>query len=650
MSRRDFLKRTAWLGAATASGVYLTGCGTGLEEAFDVTQQRDVMVAMRDGVRLATDIYFPATNGARVDRRLPVILERTPYGKHLPVVSEVTAADTSSYRNREEVAAFFVSRGYVVVYQDCRGRYGSEGEYVKYLADPADGFDTCEWILRQPWSNGRIGTMGLSYAAHNQASLASAGAPGVVAMWLDSGGFSNSYQGGIRQGGAFELKQVTWAIRNGPKDPEALNDPKVQEIFRTMDVGQWFHNMPWQPGNSPLSAVPEYEDYVFEQWRHGSFDEYWKQPGIYAQGFHDRFPDAAQVHMSGWYDPYPRTAIDNYLGMKKLGKGPVRLIIGPWMHGKRSFTYAGDVDFGPQSTLDNNLAPDYLTARLRWFDRYLKQEILKDDPEPEVSIFVMGGGSGRKDAEGRMDHGGRWRFAAEWPVPGTQMIRMFLRADGSLARVEPPEADGQLSFVYDPAHPVPSIGGTITSGAPIMEGGAFDQVESERFFGSEVPGRPLANRDDVLVFQTEPLADDVEVTGHMLARLWVSSDCPDTDFTVKLIDVYPPSDDYPEGFAMNITDGILRCRYRNSWERPEMMVAGEVYPIVIEPFPSSNLFKRGHRIRVDISSSNFPHFDLNFNTGEPEGAASSKRIATNTLHLSSRYPSQVELPIVPFGD
>jgi putative CocE/NonD family hydrolase len=182
-----------------------------------------------------------------------------------------------------------------------------------------------------------------------------------------------------------------------------------------------------------------------------------------------------------------------------------------------------------------------------------------------------------------------------------------------------------------------------------MVGGAFDQREREDFFGSTEPYRPLAERNDVLVFQTEPLAEDVEVTGPFVVRLWISSDCPDTDFTAKLVDVYPPNEDYPDGFAMNVTDGILRCRYRDSWEEPSLMTPGEVYEVTIEAFPTSNLFATGHRIRVDVSSSNYPHFDLNFNTGEPEGMATESRVATNTVWMTAERPSHAVLPIVPVG-
>jgi putative CocE/NonD family hydrolase len=189
--------------------------------------------------------------------------------------------------------------------------------------------------------------------------------------------------------------------------------------------------------------------------------------------------------------------------------------------------------------------------------------------------------------------------------------------------------------VFDPDQPVPSLGGTITSGKPVMVGGAFDQREGPRFFGCRAPYRPLAERPDVMVFQTEPLAGDVEVTGAIVAHLHIASDCPDTDFVMKLIDVYPPNPDYPDGFAMNLTDGIVRCRYRNSWSHPEPLIPGQPAEVAVEAFPTANLFKSGHRIRVDISSSNFPHFDVNPNTGAPEGAGQERRVARNTLFLDA---------------
>jgi putative CocE/NonD family hydrolase len=616
------------------------------EPEYEMVVTRDLMVPMRDRVRLATDIYRPARNGAALAERFPVILERTPYDKTADSRSERTPG-ADKPMSRAEVAAFFVRRGYLVIYQDCRGRYRSEGEFVKYLSDGDDGYDTCAWILAQPWCNGRIGTMGLSYAAHTQGALGSAGAPGVAAMFLDSGGFSNAYQGGIRQGGAFELKQATWAFNQALESPEIEADPRRLAAMKAIDIRSWFRRMPWSRGDSPVSLAPEYEDYLFDQWEHGEFDGFWKQLGLYAQGFHARFPDAAMVHLSSWYDPYPRTATENYIGLSRRKRGPVRLILGPWTHGDRQLTWAGDVDFGPRATLDGNLATDFLTLRLRWFDRWLRGIENGVEREPAVRLFVMGGGSGRKNAAGRLDHGGSWRAEPDWPLPDTRWTPFYFHRSGLLAPSRPAERSGYREYVYDPAAPVPTIGGTVTSGQPVMVGGAFDQREGPRFFGSREPYRPLAERADVLVFETPPLEADVEVTGPIVVNLWISSSAPDTDFTAKLIDVYPANPDYPSGFAMNLTDGILRARYRRSWERPELMTPGTVYPVRIEAFPTSNRFARGHRIRLDISSSNFPHFDPNPNTGEPEGRARSQRVARNRIYLDAGRPSHVVLPVIP---
>jgi putative CocE/NonD family hydrolase len=621
-----------------------------LDGPYGSTLLDTMMVPMRDGVRLATDVYLPSEGETLLDGPWPVILERTPYGRNRPSRSERSVAEPDRAKSRAEVAEIFVRRGYVVVYQDVRGRYDSEGAYQKYLDDADDGYDTCAWILAQPWCDGQIGTKGLSYAAHTQGALASAGAPGVAAMFLDSGGFSNSYQGGVRQGGAFELKQATWAYRNALVSPEVTSDPELEAAMQAVDVHQWFREMPWQPGHSPVSLAPDYEAYLFEQWTKGEFDEYWKQPGIWAEGFHDVWPDAPMVHMSSWFDPYPRTATDNYIGLAEQKRGPVRLILGPWTHGDRSLTWAGDVDFGAAATLDGQIASDYWELRVRWFDHWLRGVDNGVGTEPTVQYFVMGGGSGRRNSAGRMDHGGRWKTATDWPIPEAVDTPYYLNASGSLTTARPGDggaADSGLTYQYDPSDPVPSIGGTITSGAPIMVGGAFDQREGEDFFGSKEPYRPLADRPDVLVFQTEPLSDDVELTGPLVVKLWISSDCLDTDFTAKLVDVYPPNEDYPDGFAMNITDGIIRCRYRDSWAEPSFMAPGETYEVTIEAFPFSNLFAAGHRIRIDVSSSNYPHFDLNFNTGEPEGLATGSRVATNTVWMDPARPSHAILPIVP---
>lgn len=428
-----------------------------------------------------------------------------------------------------------------------------------------------------------------------------------------------------------------------------MADPQRRAALEAVDLHEWFAKMPWRPGHSPVTAAPEYEDYLFEQWTHGTFDDYWAQPGIYAAGAYEH-ADVPQVHMSSWYDPYARTATENYTGLVNRKQGPVRLILGPWTHGDRSLSYAGEVDFGPESTLDDNLAEDFLTLRLRWFDRWLRGMENGVEQEPAVRVFVMGGGSGKRNADGRLDHGGHWRQAATWPLPETAFTPYYCHANGGLSPKKLATEAAPLTYRYDPQHPVPTIGGPISSGQPMMVGGAFDRREALEFFGSRVPYKPLAERSDVLVFQTEPLEREVEVTGPIVAHLWIASDCPDTDFTAKLVDVYPPQVDGSDGVALNLTNGILRVRYRDSWETPEMMEPGQVYAIRIELFPCSNRFAAGHRIRLDISSSNFPHFDLNFNTGEPEGLSTHARIATNSVYVDASRPSHVILPIIPIKD
>ena len=613
------------------------------------TARADVMVAMRDGVRLATDVYLPDAAGKPPGRACPVIMERTPYDKTGVSRTEKSLRDPDPL-TRAQVAEFFARRGFAVVMQDCRGRYRSEGEFAKYVNEAQDGYDTLAWLRQQPWCNGRIGTMGLSYGAHTQLALACLDPPGLACMFMDSGGFSSAYHGGIRRGGAFELKQVTWAYRHALLSPRTAADPRRLAALQATDLVDWFRDMPWRPGHSPLSAAPEYEAYLFEQWREGRFNDYWKKPGLYAAGYYDRIPDVPIAIMGSWFDPYVQTCTGNFVELSRRKRSPVTLLMGPWTHGDRSSTHAGEVDFGGQSTLDGNIAEDYLALRLEWFRRWLLGgDVRTEWGEPRVTYFQMGGGSGEKSASGRLQHGGRWRSADAWPPPDATDRSFYLHSSGALLSAIPVERGAVMEYRYDPTDPVPTIGGALTSGEPVMEGGAFDQrVRPETFTYRKDPGTgPLADRPDVLVFETEPLAVDLVVSGEIEAELWVSSDCPDTDFTVKIVDVYPPSEAWPGGFAMNVTDGIFRLRYREGWDREAFMEPGGVYCITVRPFATSNLFRAGHRLRVDVSSSNYPHFDINPNTGGPEGGSDRPRIATNRLHCSVQYPSRIKLPVVP---
>lgn len=582
---------------------------------------KDLMVPMRDGVRLATDIYLPDASGAP----LPVIIERTPYNKSLPSRSEKRR--DGHHLGREEMAAAFAAAGFITVFQDCRGRHGSEGEFVKYINEAEDGYDTLAWLVEQPWCNGRVGSMGLSYAAHTQLAMACLNPPGLRTMVLDSGGFANAFHCGIRQGGAFELKQATWAFKQAKESPAAKADAALREALEQEDIHAWFAAMPWQAGHSPLRHVPEYEDYLLDQWRRGSYDAYWQQLGICADAYRGQIPDIPVLHMSSWYDAYVSSTLDNFSAFTRHGSAPQRLIMGPWLHGDRNISHSGDAEFGAAATFDGQVEQDWLACRLAWFDTHLKGSSATDAAQ-QVQVFVMGGGSGHRDDQGRIEHGGTWLTADRWPLPGSQRRVLHLQADGGLRGDAVESSDSSLGYLADPFHPVPTLGGALTSGAPVFAGGAFDQ-------------RALGERADVLSFQTEPLAEDLVVAGDVEIELWVETDGLDTDFTAKLVDVYP------DGYALNITDGIIRCRYRDSWSEPKATVSGECFKVTIRPFATCNRFVKGHRLRVDIASSNFPHFDVNPNSGEPEGQAAGKRVARNVVHMSAARPSRISVTVLP---
>lgn len=603
------------------------------------TLLENVMVRMRDGVHLATDIYLPKETKQRC---WPVVIERTPYNKSAHSRSEIQLDGKKI--SRQEMAAAFTQREMVVIFQDCRGRYASEGEFIKYIREGEDGFDTYQWILDQLWCNGKIGSMGLSYAAHTQLAVACLNPPGLKTMVLDSGGFANAYQCGIRQGGAFELKQATWAFKQAALSPLAKNNPLIAKALAQEDIHHWFGQMPWKADHSPIRYVPEYEHYLLEQWQAGTFNEFWQQLGIYAEGWYDKLPDIPVLFMSSWYDAYVPSTLANFRAFsKKARKAPQKLIMGPWLHGDRNITSSGDVEFLQAAAFDGNIAKNWLECRLDWFEQHLcaGAETMQDH---QISLFMMGGGSGKKSIQGKMQHGGDWIHTNRYPLPNSVKQKWYLQPDFSLQEHIP--VTSVHCFQSDPNNPIPTIGGAITSGKPIFVGGAFDQRELMGFFGSKQNNMPLSARHDILVFQTEILEQDIYLAGEVYIHLFIESDAPDCDVTAKLIDVYPPNEDYPQGYAMNITDGIIRCRYRNSWEIPELLSPGKIVEVVIRPFESCNLFKKGHRLRLDIAGSNFPHFDCNPNSGEPEGCANIKRIATNKIYLGQNYPSYLEMQVL----
>lgn len=615
----------------------------------------DYMMPMRDGIHLATDIYrFNDSNS------YPVMLARTPYNKS-DVEAGLTRVDPADpgypVKTSADAGAYWNMRGYILIEQDVRGRYNSEGVFTKYRSEALDGFDTVAWILNQTWCNGKIGMFGSSYVAHTQTAALNKNA-GLTTIVTSIGGFSDSYQGGIRQGGAFEGKQCTWAY-NQAVEGEASN-PAVLAQLLNVTLIDWFDadSMPWRHGYSPISAAPSYEDYVIDDWSNGTFSAYWTDAGVYSKGYYTTSPKIPISIDSGWYDVYSRTAVQNFVGFTKAGK-KTNLLLGPWSHTTARGVNTGNVTFGSAANYTYTYGVTYTQWLQRWFDRYLKNVSTAVDNYPPVRIFIMGNGTGTVDANGRVQHGGYWRDERTWPLPDTHYVQYFFQADGSLS-TNPQINMTKREYDYSPWNPVPTIGGAVTSGDPFMWSGPFQQSTYKTFFPFPTGNwQRLKDRPDVLSWQTDVLNTTLEVTGEIEVHLWVSSNCTDTDFTAKIVDVYPDgtynlgSSKWPMGnwtyFDMLIQDGILRTRYRDGrWSCPKLMEPGKVYPIVIKLFPTSNTFAVGHRLRIDISSSNFPKYDLNPNTGEPDGSSRNVTVAHNTVWLGGLRPSYVLLPVIQF--
>lgn len=589
----------------------------------------DVMVTMRDGVRLATDLYLPPSGKVERNERFPVILIRTPYGK-------------SSSKGQGE---FFASSGYVFVAQDTRGRYGSEGIWHFLTDDGPDGVDTARWIAEQPWSNGKIGMIGTSYVGGTQHAMALEQAPQLDTV-IPVDAVSNMGYQSMRNAGAFELRFWNWIFATGaPSGSRQARDPLLGAALRQMADDRRFYlrNLPLRPGTTPLQHAPEYEQWLVQAMSHGGNDDFWQQNNILDHP--ERYKDIPVYLVGGWYDSWAGNTTANYRVLSKTIRGPVYLIMGPWIHGAQNRSAHGQVSFGSEAAI-----PDELQWRLQWYDHWLKgldNDVGKRPPfATPVRLFVMGSGDGRKTSAGLLNHGGFWREEQDWPLARARETPFYFHQRGWLNSRFPDPEDRSTTFTFDPHHPVPTLGGNISSGDGLMLQGAWDQRGGSNFWNAPEP-IPLSARNDVVVFQTEPLSDDVEVTGELQVRLWASSSATDTDFTAKLVDVYPASADYPVGFDLNIADGIVRARFRESLKAESLMVPGKIYPLTIKLYPTSNIFKKGHRIRVDISSSNFPRFDVNPNTGEPLNDNRRWATAENTIFHDREHPSAIVLPIIP---
>lgn len=598
----------------------------GSAQNWAVQTMSNVMVPMRDGVVLATDIYRPASDGTMAPGPFPVLLERTPYDKAAP--------------DNVDMGRYFARRGYVCVIQDVRGRFASAGDWYPFAKEAPDGYDTVEWLAAQPWCDGQVGTMGGSYCGSDQSALATLDPPHLKTM-IVAVGAASYYHASMRQNGALEQRFIVYAFRMATTSREALADPGLRTLLLDAyaNVHEWFGRVPFRKGVSALRLLPSYEQWVIDILTQGDYGSYWHQRGYDIVRHYPDHADVPTLYIGGWYDSYARATCENYAALSRLKQSRQMLLMGPWTHGGWQETFAGDVDFGTASHIH------YHDVRLAWFDHFLKGKHTEFAQSRPVRIFVMGSGDDTRNYAGRLHHGGHWRTEADFPLPDTQFTPWYLQADGRLTRHAPSVAAGVSRFTFDPRDPVPTIGGGISAAAPIMEPGAFDQRGNTRFFGCH-DSLPLNARSDVLSFTSEPLPRDMEITGPVMVRLFVSSSAPDTDFTAKLLEVIPPCTDYPEGLAINLTDSILRTRYRNSWTEPELMQEGRIYALEFALYPTSNLFKVGHQVRVDISSSNFPRFDVNPNTGGALGTERRFKPADQVVYHEREHPSHIVLPLI----
>ena len=545
----------------------------------------NVRIPMRDRVNLSADIYLPNEGGP-----FPVLLMRTPY-------------DNTPMIGRGQALA---EAGYVLVAQDCRGRYDSDGEFYPWHNEAADGVDTIKWIAKQKWCDGNVGMVGGSYVGLVQ-WLAAVQGPRHLKCIVPRVITSNFYDSPNYAGGAFQLAlNMTWGFSMVGRSRQAVEAYDWPKLFRTL----------------PLIDADELVGHKLKFWkdwvRHPSYGPYWEEVSIEER--YEQITIPALI-MGGWYDLYAKQAFTNFVGMRERAgteeaRRYSRLIVGPWPHGLAQSTMTGDVDFGPESIVDLE------RMEMQFLDHWLRgRKGPRKDTAP-LRIFVMGAN--------------RWRSEHEWPLARTQWTPYYLRSQGhangldgdGLLSPEAPADERPDKFTYNPNKPVPTLGGNNCCRAEIVPQGAMDQ-------------RPAEQRADVLVYTTPPLTRDVEVTGPIVVKLYASSSALDTDFTAKLVDVSP------DGYAMNLCDGIIRARYRDSFRRAKLLKPGQVYEFTVDCWVTSNRFKKGHRIRLDIASSNFPRFDRNPNTGHRFGMDAELRKAKQTIHHSAQHPSHVLLPVIP---
>jgi putative CocE/NonD family hydrolase len=604
-----------------------------------VATLHDIMVTMRDGTRLATDVYLPAKDGALLPGPFPVVLERTPYLK------------TRNQTNTPD-GAFWASRGYVFVTQDCRGRHKSDGVFISYPVEGDDGVDTMAWIVKQPWCNGKVAVTGSSYYASTAQAILCRNPPGLAAAVIRVGA-GDYHEDGAWSGGAFQMTHnINYALGLAALGKEAQANPAVQKAFEkaleTKEAFKLMQRSPLAEGQSAMALAPSYDDWYQEWQRHDLYDDYWKQDG-YRFDYRNA-PDVPILLIGTWYDEFLGGMLDAFTGYAEGKAAPVQMVMGGGFHSSvyTMSTIAGDVDFGPHLPMD---VPGMI---LQWFDHHVKgndQGLLNGHL---FHAFRIESDKGEKTRAGFLQAGGSWQTFTSWPPADAVATKFHLAPGYELITAIP--AKGALSYDHDPADPVPTIGGNVSSGLQIVRAGPADQRGDLTLLQCN-DTHPLAERPDVLSFATPPLEKDTEVSGAITVTLYVSSSAIDTDFTAKLVDRYPPSPDYPDGYAMNIADGIVRARLRHFTQhgpgyrriyaqREEPLTPGEIVAVTIDLWSTSALVKAGHRIRLDIASSNFPRFDVNPNTGEKFAERRLPPVvAHNTIHMGPDFPSHVVLPL-----
>jgi len=552
--------------------------------------REDATVPMRDGVRLAATIYRPSAPG-----RYPVLVVRTPYNR----------------AGAKGAATALAEQGFAVVAQDVRGRFESPGDFYAFLNEGPDGYDTIEWAAAQRWSNGKVGTFGASYLAWDQFYAAQYKPPHLASMYMIVGG-SNFYQDFAFPGGTPNLGWSVWLARSAQTSPLANEKKEAAEKFQiaTRDLTTWAATHPQERSKSFESFPPHLKMFT-DYYSHPNFDSYWKHRGFYYESLYKEIKDVPSLFLSGWYDYFGEGTLKNFTAVHKTQKTEKKLIMGPWPHGTGR-AVCGDVAFGDAATANE------VAMMADWFRHTLYGERLKLIRNETVSVFRMGGGSGERTSD-KFQHGGKWLTYSTWPAPAKNKV-LYLGAGGKLVDSVP--AAATITYVFDPDNPVPTLGGRY--GIPGTPDCAQDQ-------------RPLKDRSDIVRFETAPLDADLDVTGMVRARLTVSTDAKDTDFTAKLIDVYP------SGYELILADSQIRLRFRKGFEKPAPYTPGSKTEVAIDLGSISNLFVKGHKLRLDVSSSNYPKFEPNPGTGEDAGTYTKRVKATNSVYLGS---SRLELPVV----